>query len=144
MSQLPDPTVGIGVPILPVETRLGSQNLIISASQMFPWFGTLKAKEDVVLTMAKSKYERVTAARLNIDYQIKTSYFYLYLLQEQQKIIRKNIRIFETIEKVSLAKVESGKSIASDVLTVRIKIEELFQKIQILEEKKQGFFSNYK
>lgn len=139
VSQLPDPTIGVGVPILPVETRLGSQNLIISASQMFPWFGTLKAKEDVVLTMAKSKYERVAAERLNIDFQIKTAYFNLYLLQEQQKIIQKNIRIFETIEKVAFAKVESGKSIASDVLTVRIKVEELNQQIQILEERKQGF-----
>ena len=139
VSQLPDPIIGVGVPILPVETRLGSQNLIISASQMFPWFGTLKAKEDVVLTMAKSKYERIAAERLDIDYQIKTAYFNLYLLREQQKIIQKNIRIFETIEKVALAKVESGKSIASDVLTVRIKIEELNQQIQILEERKQGF-----
>ncbi|MCB9261179.1 MAG: TolC family protein [Flavobacteriales bacterium] len=139
VSQLPDPTVGVGVPILPVETRLGSQNLIISASQMFPWFGTLKAKEDVVLTMAKSKYERIAAERLDIDYQIKTAFFNLYLLQEQQKIIQKNIRIFETIEKVALAKVESGKSIASDVLTVRIKVAELKQQILILEERKQGF-----
>lgn len=139
VSQLPDPTIGVGVPILPVETRLGSQNLIISASQMFPWFGTLKAKEEVVLTMAKSKYERIAAERLNIDYQIKTAYFNLYLLQEQQKIVRKNIRIFQTIEKVALAKVESGKSIASDVLAVRLKIEELNQQIQILEERKHGF-----
>ncbi|MEK9604590.1 MAG: TolC family protein [Flavobacteriaceae bacterium] len=139
VSQLPDPTIGVGVPILPVETRLGSQNLIISASQMFPWFGKLKAKEDVVLTMAKSKYERVAAERLNIDYQIKSAYYNLYLLQEQQNILQKNIRIFETIEKVALAKVESGESITSDVLTVQIKIEELKQQIQILEERKQGF-----
>lgn len=139
VSQLPDPTVGVGVPILRPETRLGGQVLSVSASQMFPWFGTLKAKEDVALTMAKSKYEQIAAERLDIDYQIKTAYFNLYLLQEQQKIIQKNIRIFETIEKVALAKVESGKSIASDVLTVRLKIEELNQQIQILEERKQGF-----
>lgn len=139
VSQLPDPTVGVGVPILRPETRLGGQVLSVSASQMFPWFGTLKAKEDVALTMAKSKYEQIAAERLDIDYQIKTAYFNLYLLQEQQKIIQKNIRIFETIEKVASAKVESGKSIASDVLTVRLKIEELNQQIQILEERKQGF-----
>lgn len=139
VSQLPDPTVGVGVPILRPETRLGGQVLSVSASQMFPWFGTLKAKEDVALTMAKSKYERIAAERLDIDYQIKTAYFNLYLLQEQQKIIQKNIRIFETIEKVALAKVESGKSIASDVLTVRIKIEELNQQIQILEEQKLAY-----
>lgn len=136
VSQLPDPTVGVGVPVLRPETRLGGQVFSVSASQMFPWFGTLKAKEDMVITMAKSKYERVAAERLNIDYQIKTAYYNLYLLQGKQIILRKNIRIFETLEKVALAKVESGKSIASDVLTVRIKIEELNQQIQVLEEQK--------
>jgi len=139
VSQLPNPTVGAGVPVLRPETRLGGQVFSVSASQMFPWFGTLKAKEDVVLTMAKSKYERITAARLDIDYQIKTAYYKLYLIQEKQKVIGRNIRIFETIEKVALAKVESGKSIASDVLTVRIKIVELKKQIQILEEQKRGY-----
>lgn len=139
VSQLPDPTVGVGIPILRPETRLGGQVFSVSASQMFPWFGTLKAKEDVVLTMAKSKYERVAAERLNIDYQIKTAYYNLYLLRAKQNILRKNIRIFETLEKVALAKVESGKSIASDVLAVRVKIEEINQKIQILEEQKLAY-----
>jgi len=87
VSQLPDPTVGVGIPVLRPESQVFS----VSASQMFPWFGTLKAKEDVVLTMAKSKYERVAAERLNIDYQIK------------------------------------------------IKIEELNQQIQILEEQKLAY-----
>lgn len=141
VSQLPDPTVSAGVPILRPETRLGGQAFSVSASQMFPWFGTLKTKEDVVLTMAKSKYERITAARLDIDYQIKTAYYNLYLLQAKQSILSKNIRIFETLEKVALAKVESGKFIASDVLTVRIKIEELKKQIQILQEQKQGYYA---
>ncbi len=139
VSQLPDPTVGVGIPVLRPETRLGGQVFSVSASQMFPWFGTLKAKEDVVLTMAKSKYERVATERLNIDYQIKTAYYNLYLIQTKQSILRKNIRIFESLEKVALAKVESGKSIASDVLTVQIKIEELNQQIQILEEQKLAY-----
>jgi len=92
-----------------------------------------------MLTMAKTKYERLAAARLNIDYQIKTGYYYLYLLQAKQDVIRKNIRIFETIEKVALAKVESGKSIASDVLAVQIQLEQFYSQIQILDEQKQGY-----
>lgn len=142
VSQLPNPTIGAGLPILRPETRLGPQVLAVSASQMFPWFGTLKAKEDVVLTMAKAKYEQVAAERLNLDYQIKTAYYNLYLLQEQQEIIRKNIRIFETIEKVALSKVESGKSIASDVLSVQLKVEELKQQINLLEEQKQSHIAS--
>ena len=138
VSQLPNPTIGIGVPILSPETRLGSQVLSVSASQMFPWFGTLKARENVVITMAKSRYEQRAAERLNIDYKIKTAYYKLYQLHEEQTILKRNIRIFLTLEKVALAKVESGKSLASDVLSVRLKIEELGKQVQLREEQKKA------
>lgn len=139
VSQLPDPTIGLGVPVLRPETRLGAQVLTVSASQMFPWFGTLDAKENVVITMAKTKYERIAAERLELIFQIKNAYYNLYLLKEKQQILRKHVRIFETLERVTLAKVESGKSIASDVLTVRIKIEEFKKQIEVLEKQKQTF-----
>lgn len=141
VSQLPDPTIGIGIPVLRPETRLGSQVLMVSASQMFPWFGTQKAKEAVVLTMAKSKYERIAAIRLELIYQIKNAYYNLILLEEQQNILSRNIRIFETIEKISFAKIESGKSIAYEAILVRIKLEELQKQIELLEQQKLIFQS---
>ncbi len=137
VSQLPDPTLGIGVPILRPETRLGPQVLNISASQMFPWFGSLQAREDVVLAMAKSRYEKIAATRLEIDFQIKSAYYDLYLIQMKQEILRKRLRFFNAIEQVALGKVESGKAIASDVLTVQTKIEELTQQIKILQLRKR-------
>ena len=71
VNQLPDPQLGVGVPVLRPETRLGAQIISVGATQMFPWFGTLKAKEEVVLTMAKAKYERIAATRLDLFYKIK-------------------------------------------------------------------------
>lgn len=141
VSQLQDPTIGFGVPILRTETRLGSQVMMISATQMFPWFGTLKAKKDVVMTMAKSKYERIAAAKLNIDFKLKTTYYKLVLIKEQQLILSNNIRLFEAIEKVTLAKVESGKTLFSDVLIVQMKMDELQNQILILESQKSKYSS---
>jgi hypothetical protein len=45
VKSLPDPQLAFGYFIQPVETRVGPQQFKISASQMFPWFGTLKAGE---------------------------------------------------------------------------------------------------
>ncbi len=45
VNQLPNPQLGVGVPALRPETRLGPQMMMVSASQIFPWFGTLKSKE---------------------------------------------------------------------------------------------------
>ncbi len=55
VKALPDPQLAFGYFIQPVETRVGPQQFKFSVSQMFPWFGTLKAKENTVLIAAKSK-----------------------------------------------------------------------------------------
>ncbi|MCK4992346.1 MAG: transporter, partial [Bacteroidales bacterium] len=57
VKALPDPQVAFAYFISPVETRVGPQQFKFSASQMFPWFGTLQAKEDVANQSAKAKYE---------------------------------------------------------------------------------------
>lgn len=139
VSELQDPTIGVGVPILRPETRLGSQVLMLSATQMFPWFGTLKAKKNVVIAMAKSKFERISVAKLNIDFKVKSAYYNLNLINEEQVVIAKNIRLLEALEKVTLAKVESGKILFSDVLTVQMKLDELRKQILILESQKIRF-----
>ncbi|MEZ5008284.1 MAG: TolC family protein [Chitinophagales bacterium] len=141
VSQLADVQIGIGVPILRPETRLGGQVLTVSASQMFPWFGTLKAKEDIVLTMAKSKYERLAALQLDLFYQIKSAYYQLFLIEQEQAIIKENLRLYSTMENVALGKVESGKSIASDVLKVGLKIKKLENQLQLLENNKAPLFA---
>ena len=61
MSQLPNPQIGVGIPILQPETRLGAQQVMVSASQIFPWFGTLKAKEEVAISMSTIRYEKMAA-----------------------------------------------------------------------------------
>ena len=68
VGTLPDPQVSFGYFIQPVETRVGPQRAKISASQMFPWFGTLGAKRDIATEMAKSKYETFEAAKSELFY----------------------------------------------------------------------------
>ena len=57
VGTLPDPTISFGYFISPVETRVGPQQAKFGITQMFPWFGTLNAQEDVVIERAKAKYE---------------------------------------------------------------------------------------
>ena len=44
VGALPDPQLAFGYFIQPVQTRVGPQEFRISATQMFPWFGTLNAR----------------------------------------------------------------------------------------------------
>ena len=136
VSELPDPEVGAGLFVLPPETRVGPQWVRVGATQMFPWKGTLKTREDVVLAMAKAKYERIEAAQLDLFFQIKRAYFQLYDLAESQIIIQQNVRIFQSMERFALSKVASGKGSSADVLRIQLKIQELEKELSLLENQK--------
>jgi outer membrane protein TolC len=141
VNHLADPQLGIGVPILRPETRVGSQALMVNASQMFPWFGTLKTKEDIALTMAKTKYENISLTRLNLNYIIETSYYELLLIKEKQEVLVKHIALFKGLENSSLSKVESGSASVSDVLTLQIKGSELAEQVDLLELQKLEYIA---
>ena len=135
VNQRPDPEIGIGVFPLPVETRLGGQTLRLSAMQMFPWPGTLDSKEAVVLAEAKVQHQRISAAELELHYQIGQAYFKLYEIKESRLIIERNLVLLETLERLALVKVESGSAIAADVLRVQLQIEALKQELEIWKTK---------
>lgn len=140
-SQLPNFQAGVGVPVSRPETRLGPQVLTISANQMFPWFGTLNAKKNVKLLMAKADYERILEKRLNLFYQIETAYYKLYAIGEKQKIISDNLKIYKALEELALSNLEGGKITIADVLRIQLKIQEYSQQTNILENKKPKFYA---
>ncbi len=141
VSQLPNPELGMGIPVLRPETRLGPQVLMISASQMFPWFGTLKSKEDVVVSMSKAKFERIAILKLDLFNTIKKSYYQIDFLNKKSEILKEFLVIYGTLESVSLAKVESGQSTTADVLRLQIKMQEFEQELRIIENQKKKFFA---
>jgi len=134
-NQRPDPEIGIGVFPLPVETRVGGQALRLSAMQMFPWFGTLEGKEDLELAKAQVLHERIGASALDLHFQIEQAYFRLYEVEYSQMIIERNMVLLQALERLALAKVESGRTTAADVLRAQLKIEELKQELAILATK---------
>jgi len=136
-----NPEVGVGIPISRPETRLGPQVLMVSANQMFPWFGTFQAKEAVMVTMSKAKFERIAVLKLDLFSKVKTAYYQIVFLEERKQIIKEFIVIYKTLENVSLAKVESGQSTISDVLRLQLKLQELEQELKIIDNQKLQFVS---
>ncbi len=133
VSQLPNLELGAGIPILRPETRLGGQVVILSATQMFPWFGTLKSKENVVISMSKAKYEMVSATKLELFARVKVAYYQLYFLNNKKEIISNYLNIYHTIESVTLSKVESGQSTTADVFRIQLKIQEFENELMMIE-----------
>lgn len=137
VSQLPSPTLGAGVPIFRPETRLGPQVLMVSASQMFPWFGTNKAKEDVVISMSKTRFEKIELSRLQLFNKVEVAYYELALIDREIEINDSMIRQFDALSIITLSQIEGGKSSAANLFRIQLKTDELNQEIQKLIVKKE-------
>ncbi|EIA07115.1 TolC family protein [Flavobacterium frigoris] len=135
VSSLPDPNFSLGYFISPVETRLGPQNMKFSLTQMFPWFGTLKAQKNVAALLADSKYQAFLNTKNQLFFQVASAYYPLYELLNLKGIEQENIKILESYKKIASAKFENGKGSLVDVLRVDIMVKEAQTNLSILEKK---------
>lgn len=131
---LPDPTIAFGVFVSPVETRVGAQQANLAISQMFPWFGQLKARERVEAQIAKSRFESFQDAKFKLFFDVKTTYNNLYLLHAAIDITRENIKLLESIKELSNIKFESGQESFVNVLRIEMEVMELENQIKYLED----------
>lgn len=136
VGTLPDPMISFGYFITPVETRVGPQQAKFGINQMFPWFGTLNAKEDVAIERAKVKYEAFEEVKSKLFFDIKSAYFNLYVVQKSIGITRKNIAILNTFLQLALIKVEAGKSSVVDEMRVEMERNELENQLAYLLDTK--------
>ena len=138
VSQFANPEINLGGFISPVETRLGAQRAKVSAMQMLPWFGTLKAKENVILTQAEARMEKIASQQLEVFYQIKTAWLELYEIERSQEIIQRNLTLLQSLQALTKVKTETGVGTLADVLKVDLTIQEQLQELLILEIKKRN------
>ncbi len=132
VSQLPNPELGVGAFILPVETRLGPQRARLSVTQMFPWFGTLQAQEAWANAEARASFERIAALELELKYRIERAYFGLYELGASRQILQENLDLLQAMKELVETNVAIGSATVADVLRLDLRINELSQRIERL------------
>lgn len=135
VSALPDPQFAFGYFIMPVETRVGPQQFKLSASQMFPWFGTLNAKENVAIQAAKAKYEAFEETKSKLYHEVRATYYNTYFNHKAIAITLENIDILNTFRKLANIKFESGLVSAVDEYRIEIEIGELENQLALLKDK---------
>ncbi|NRB47965.1 MAG: TolC family protein [Saprospiraceae bacterium] len=137
LSQLPQPEVGVGAFVAPVETRLGAQRARLSISQMFPWFGTLESKAQLAQAQALVEKERIGDLSLELKFELKSAYFQLYEFRQTQSILQRKRVLLDGLRRLALNQVESGSGSAADVLSVELQTQALEQEVRILKNKEK-------
>lgn len=139
VKALPDPELAFGYFIQPVQTRVGPQEFRISVSQMFPWFGTLKARENVAIQTAKAKYEVFEESKSKLFDEVRGTYYNLYYNQKAIAIVHENLEILRTFQRLAYIKVEAGKVSAVDEYRIEMEIGDLENKLALLKDQQQSF-----
>lgn len=101
---LPDPQINLGVLLSPMELVSGNQLAEIQLMQMFPWFGTLRAAKDEMSLMANARFETFRDTKLQLFYDVQSTWYELYKLQQEISVSKKNLDLLRSIERLSLVK----------------------------------------
>ena len=135
VGSLPNTTIKAGYFVQEAETRVGAQKAKLSVSQMMPWFGTLEAKKESASFMSDAKLNSIDLAKRKLDLNVKTSFYQLYELKETSSILKENLTILRTLEKLSLNELENNRSSMVDVLKIKMEINSLNDKLSTVLEK---------
>jgi len=137
VSSLPDPTLTVSAFGSMIETRIGSQEARFSFMQMFPWFGTLAAKENAANLMAEAMFENYVDTKNEVVFNVKKVYAELFELQRMITLEEENLTILNSYRELSLSKFKNGKGAMVDVVRIDIKRNESTTNIQILKNRNE-------
>ncbi|MGB5364048.1 MAG: TolC family protein, partial [Aureibaculum sp.] len=135
VSSLPDPSLTMSAFGQMIETRVGSQEARFSIMQMFPWFGTLSAKENAANLMAEAAFQEYLDTRNEIFFDVKSMYAELYELDKMIGLEEQNLSILNTYKELAITKFKNGKGAMVDVIRIDIKRNESITNIQLLKDK---------
>lgn len=133
VGYLPDLELSTGWFLLPVETRLGAQQVRIGATQAFPWKGTLAARRAVAASRARVSNVEIARRQLQLILELERAYYQLYALRADQTELDNSLEVLRSWEQLALSKVAAGMASNADVLEVRLRIREVEQTIANLQ-----------
>lgn len=142
-NSLPDPAFSFGYFISPIETRVGPQQARFSLTQMFPWFGTLKASGDLAALNAEAQYQTFLDARNKLYYQVAAAHYPLYELDKWIELESENAEILESYKTIATTRFENDQGILVDVLRVDILLKDALTNLEILRKKKQPLVTSF-
>jgi outer membrane protein TolC len=134
VSSLPDPTLTMSGLGRMIETRAGTQEARFNLMQMFPWFGTLEAKENAANLMAEAKFQKYLDLKNQVIYEVKTAYAELYTLSASIKIKEEDLHILESYRELALSRFKSGGGAMVNVVKVDINKDAAVTEIELMKD----------
>ncbi len=105
---IPDPELRVGFFLTPMERFMGNQQADIQLMQMFPWFGMLATQKEEANHMAQAQYQLFLEEKNQLFFQVKSTWYKLYRLNEEIRINRENLEYLQKYERLALIKYQAA------------------------------------
>lgn len=146
VASLPDPELTAGVLLKPMELVNGTQVADLRLMQMFPWFGVLRSAKDETSLMARAKFEAFRSIKLQVYYDVSSSWYELYKVRKDMEISEKNLEILETIEQLATTRLRSASGTGSDladIYMIQMEQGELENRIELLKDQANSLTARF-
>ncbi len=136
VASLPDPQLTTTTFLQAIQTAAGPQEVVVSLSQRFPWFGKLPLRSQVAYHEAMAAYARVTAVELGVTEQVKRAYYDVYFLQRAVKVIRALQPRVQDVIDITKTKYENNQVGLESLLQVQMELSALKTRLIELQQTK--------
>lgn len=135
VGALPDPEIMFQYHINPMEQSNPLTRTTVSATQRFPWFGTLNKREERVEKVADVEWTAFEEARNEIVQRVKKRWYRMHELHHHLMIFDQNMDLLGQLERQVQRRYESGDVSQVDLLRIQIEQDNLETRIVNTEEK---------
>lgn len=133
VNTLPDTQFSAGYMVGKVDMPMMQQGQF-SVMQMFPWFGTIPAREKYATAMADADFLEIEIAKRKIAMVLSQSYYRLYEITEKQEVLDTNIELLKVYEQLALSSVEVGQASTVSVLRLQMRQNDLVERKLVLQQ----------
>ncbi len=129
---LPDPTIGIAVLNLPMDTFSLDQEAMtqsqIRLTQKIPYPGKLSLKKDIQALKARAAKWRLEEEILTLKRDVRILYWELFRIKNTLRLLQREKKTLEKIIALTTSKYETGSGLQSDVLLAQLELTRLLDK----------------
>lgn len=137
-KSLEDPILSAGYFLQPMGTLMGEQVFKLSLNQQFPWFGTLKAKGDVVALQAEANFQEFIQQKADLELRVAEQYYPLVEIHQRMELEEKHQKLLKSIYEIAENQYENNETSLKEVYEVEMELEESKINLQILAQQKKG------
>jgi len=135
VGALPSLKLAWGEMIVPVETRVGPQQRILSVSQSLPWFGTLSLREKQALALVDAAGAGLDGRTLDVRRQVAVAWTALAVAQMEANLVVGHLELARQLEWRTRVAYESGSASYADLLEAQMEQSRLVVRNEGLQDR---------